>query len=272
MAVSAFIPEVWAAQILANLREEGTVSETVNREYEGEARKGNVVHITSFNEPALIDLTTTGRVATPTDLVDSSQALLINQEKAFAFYVGDIDKAQAAGPMDAVARDAASALRKDLESYVFAQMQAGGTNIDPAGTRTFTTAAEAYALFLETREAFTDAEVPVGDRWCAVNGAMASLLLAESSKLTSADIAGDSRGLRDAALGKILSFTTYETSLFGTAGTPAAVFYHRPSVGLVHQISETEAVRATDRFADVVRGLSVYGAKVLRPAAVRWVV
>lgn len=271
MAVSNFIPQVWAASILDNFKEKATVSNTVNRDYEGDAKFGNQVNITSFNTPTVIDLTATSRVATPEQLTDATQALVISQEKAIAFYVDDIDRAQAAGSMEPITRDASAALVKDHEGYIFGQMTAGGTDTDPGGTLTLTNAAEAWDWILAQREAFTDAEIPHADRYLGVNSAFASLLLANDAKLTAADTAGDSAALRNATLGNILGFRAYETALFGTAGTPAAVAYHGPSVGFVHQISETEGVRSTDRFADIVRLLSVYGAKVLRAEAVRYV-
>ena len=48
-----------------------------------------------------------------------------------------------------------------------------------------------------------------------------------------------------------------------------AVAFHQPALAYVSQVNEQEALRDQDSFADRVRGLHVYGGKIVRPTAVQ---
>jgi hypothetical protein len=114
------------------------------------------------------------------------------------------------------------------------------------------------------------AKVPASQRYLAVSPEFAALLLAEGSKLTSANTAGSDGELRNGVLGNLLGFTVIEHPLLThTSNRPAAIGYYGPSVAYVGQIAKTEAGRMELAFADYIRSLNVYGAKVLRATAVQ---
>lgn len=265
MAVTNFIPTVWSAAILENFKAAQAIIPTLNRQYEGEIATGNTVKITGITTPTIQDYSAT-RTLTIDALADSTQSLVINQEKAISFKVDDIDRVQAAGSFEPVTADAGRALAEDAESYVLAQMKANGTS---AGTTAITTPAAAFAAVVALRQALGKAKVPASDRYLAVSPEFASLLLAEGSKLTSANGATDGE-LRNGVLGALLGFTVIEHPLLThTSNRPAAIAYHGPSVGYVGQIAKTEGGRMELAFADYIRSLNVYGAKVLRAAGVQ---
>lgn len=267
MAVTNFISEVWAAQILTNFKESEVIAGTVNRNYEGDAsQQGNVVHITSFNSPTIVDYatgTSGARTADPEELQDSSQSLQIDQEKAFSFFVDDIDARQAAGSFAPVTADASAGLVEDYETYLATQMLANGTEV----TGTVDTGNAAFDMIADMRTQLSNAKVPGGDRTLLVNPSFSKLLLGADSKLVEVDTSGDARGLREATIGRLLGFRVAETALL-SPGQAAAMAYHRSSVGHVLQLNAMEALRATNKFADILRGLTVYGSKVVRPGAV----
>ena len=266
MAISNFIPTLWSSAILENFKASQAIIPTLNKQYEGEIAAGNIVKVTGITTPAIQDYST-ARTLTIDALADSTQSLAINQEKAFSFKVDDIDRVQAAGSFEPVTADAGRALAEDSESYVIAQMKANGTS---AGTTAITTSAHAFAAVVAIRQALGKAKVPASQRYLAVSPEFASLLLAEGSKLTSANTAGSDGELRNGVLGNLLGFTVIEHSLLThTSNRPAAIGYHGPSVGYVGQIAKTEAGRMELAFADYVRSLNVYGAKVLRATAVQ---
>jgi hypothetical protein len=266
MAVTNFIPTVWSAAILENFKTAQAIIPTLNRQYEGEIASGNTVKITGITTPSIQDYATS-RSLTIDALSDSTQSLLINQEKAISFKVDDIDRVQAAGSFEPVTADAGRALAEDSESYVIAQMKANGTS---AGTSAITTPAHAFAAVVSLRTALGKAKIPASDRYLAVSPEFAALLLAEGSKLTSANTAGDAGELRNGVLGNLLGFTVIEHPLLThTSNRPAAIGYHGPSVGYVGQIAKTEGGRMELAFADYIRSLNVYGAKVLRATGVQ---
>jgi hypothetical protein len=265
MAVTNFIPTVWSAAILENFKAAQAIIPTLNRQYEGEIAEGNIVKITGITSPSVQDYSSS-RSLTIDALSDSTQSLAIDQMKAISFKVDDVDRVQAAGSFDPVTMDAGRALAEDAESYIIGLMKTNGTS---AGTGAITTPALAFAAVVAIRQALTKAKVPASQRYLVVSPEFASLLLAEGSKLTSAYGATDGE-LRNGVLGNLLGFTVIEHALLThTSNRPAAIGYHGPSVGFVGQIDKTEAGRMELAFADYIRSLNVYGAKVLRATAVQ---
>jgi len=266
MAISNFIPTLWSAAILENFRTAQAIIPTLNKQYEGEFGAGNTVKITGITAPSIQDYSSS-RTLTIDALSDSTQSLVINQEKAFSFKVDDVDRVQAAGSFEPVTADAGRALAEDAESHVIGLMKANGTS---AGTSAITTSAHAYAAVVAIRQALGKAKVPASNRYLAVSPEFASLLLAEGSKLTSANTAGSDGELRNGVLGNLLGFTVIEHPLLThTSNRPAAIGYHGPSMAYVGQIAKTEAGRMELAFADYIRSLNVYGAKVLRATSVQ---
>ncbi len=265
MAISNFIPQIWSAAILENFKVAQAIIPTLNRQYEGEVAVGNTVKITGITTPTVQDYAS-GRTLTVDALSDSTQALNIDQMKAISFKVDDVDRVQAAGSFEPVTADAGRALAEDAEAYVIAQLKANGTS---AGTSAITTPAAAFGAVVTMRQALGKAKIPAANRYLIVSPEFASLLLAEGSKLTSANGATDGE-LRNGVLGNLLGFTVIEHPLLThTSNRPAAIAYHGPSVAFVGQLEKTESGRMENAFADYVRALNVYGAKVLRAGAVQ---
>ncbi|MGV2384654.1 MAG UNVERIFIED_CONTAM: hypothetical protein LOD86_05230, partial [Thermobifida fusca] len=61
MAIENFIPEIWNAQMLLNFREQAVAANLVNREYEGDATRGNTVKITGAVDVEIKDYKAAGR-------------------------------------------------------------------------------------------------------------------------------------------------------------------------------------------------------------------
>lgn len=265
MAISNFIPTVWSAAILENFKAAQAIIPTLNRQYEGEVANGNVVKVTGITSPTVQDYAS-GRTLTVDALSDSTQSLAIDQMKAISFKVDDVDRVQAAGSFEPVTADAGRALAEDAEAYIIAQLKANGTS---AGTGAITTPALAFGAVVTLRQALSKAKVPASQRYLVVSPEFASLLLAEGSKLTTANATTEGE-LRNGVLGNLLGFTVIEHPLLThTSNRPCAIAYHGPSVGFVGQVDKTESGRMENAFADYVRALNVYGAKVLRATAVQ---
>ena len=265
MAISNFIPTIWSAAILENFKAAQVIIPTLNRQYEGEVANGNTVKITGITTPSVQDYGS-GRSLTIDALSDSTQSLVIDQMKAISFKVDDVDRVQAAGSFEPVTADAGRALAENAEQYIINLMKANGTS---AGTGAITTPAAAFGAVVTLRQALGKAKVPASNRYLVVSPEFASLLLAEGSKLTSANGATDGE-LRNGVIGNLLGFTVIEHPLLThTSNRPAAIAYHGPSVGFVGQLDKVESGRMELAFADFVRSLNVYGAKVLRATAVQ---
>lgn len=267
MAIDNFIPEIWSAGVNTAFQSAQIVIPTLNTQYTGDARRGNTVHIIGAVTPSITDYAAAGRTIDPEALADTEVSLLIDQEKAFAFKVDDVDRAQAAGSFDAWTRAAGGALAEDAERHVLAQMIAGaGNNLNTGqGAVVIDTPDEAKAALRAIRTQLTKNKVPAADRFVAVNPAMADLLVAGLSDVATAGSDGE---LRNGIIGRLYGLTVLETPLFAEATKPVAVGYHAATVAFVSQIENTESLRDPASFSDIVRGLNVYGSKVVRSAGV----
>lgn len=266
MAITNFIPTIWSAKMLTTFREQAIFAGLANTEYEGEAKSGNTVKITGVVDVAVKDYKAAGRVTSADAITDTSLSLLVDQEKNFDFYVDDIDRAQAAGKLNPYTDSAAAGLVEDADKFLAALLITNGTAVVPGAPAT--TAATAWNVIRDLRKALNKAKVPQADRVFVVNAEFSALLEENDSKLMQADASGTTSGLRDASLGRILGFDGYNSENLPTVSKPQITAFHRKALGYASTIEETEALRADNKFADRLRGLHVYGGKILRPTSV----
>jgi hypothetical protein len=266
MAINNFIPEVWAAGVTQSFIANQIVIPTLNTQYSGVATRGNTVHIINATTPTVVDYAAAGRSITAEALNDTEVQLLIDQEKAFSVNVDDVDRVQAAGEFNAWTEAAGRALAEDAEAFVIAEMLNNSTQGNPTSVKV-DTAAEAKAAIRAIRKSMTAAKVPASGRFVIVNPDMADLLLSDLSDVSAA---GSSTELRDGAILRLYGMDVLESPLVELGGTdrPAAIGYHQDMVAFVNQIENLESLRNPTKFADIVRGLNVYGAKVVKPEAV----
>lgn len=119
-------------------------------------------------------------------------------------------------------------------------------------------------------------------RWLVIDPVFAEMLKDEDSRLFNADTA-EKGGLRNGMIGKqIHGFTVYMSNSLPRVGTgPSAtgttaqatdfgviIAGHSSAVASAENITKTEDFRSHETFADVVRGLHVYGRKILRPESI----
>lgn len=261
MASDNFIPEVWADSVEDRYIDRAVAANLVNRDYEGVATKGNTVHITGIVAPEVRDYKANGRVSNPQDVSDTGTDLLIDQEKDFSFYVDDIDRAQAAGSMDNYTEAAGDALVTDSNQYLFQKMSEEGTALSGSAPTDGNTA---FNLVRDAWKAMSKAKVPNDGRVLVANSEFAGYLLGADSKLTAFDTSGDGTGLRTATIGNLLNFRTVVSDDLPEIDAAGFLAFHPKAASYVGQISEVESLRAQTKFADIVRGLNVYGAKVTK--------
>jgi len=119
-------------------------------------------------------------------------------------------------------------------------------------------------------------------RWLVLHPTFVEIMKDEDSRLMNADF-GESGGLRKGlSIGKIHGFDVYVSNNLPSIGTGPAttgtsnqnsnygiiVAGHSSAVASASQITKTESYRDPDSFADIVRGMHLYGRKILRPEAI----
>ena len=122
--------------------------------------------------------------------------------------------------------------------------------------------------------------VDTSGRWLVIDPVMMEVLRDEDSRLLNADFggAGTQNGL---VLNNFHGFRVYVSNNLPADGTGAGttgtanqntdygviVAGHDSAVATAEQINKTETYRDPDSFADIVRGMHLYGRKILRPEA-----
>lgn len=268
MAADNFIPEIWSDYILERYLATNVFAALFDRKYEGEATRGNTVHIPGVVAPVVKDYKAAGRTTSADDTTDTGVDLVIDQEKSIDFIVDDIDNAQANHDLLPLYTDAAGdSLTTDSDKFL-ANLLVADATVMP-WTANPTTGDGAFNIFRDARKQLNKANVPDdGLRVAVVNAEMEGLLNGADSKLTQFDKSGDTEGLRNAYIGTLLRFRTLTSNNLPESDSPQGVFFHLRAAAFVSQIQELEGMRAQNKFADRVRGLHVYGGKVIKPQGV----
>lgn len=279
MAVDTFIPEVWAATLLTALEEEHVTAQPgiINRDYEGDiAQRGDTVHIGSLTDPTIANYVKNTTVIAPQTLTTTDQTLVIDQSKYFAFEVDDVDARQTGEGgqlLDKAAMRAAVGLRDTLDTYLLTLMTTAGTALPGFATLDVATADAAFLLLRRLRMALNKNNVPSDSRWVIVSPEFETLILGDQ-RFTDASKYGTNAPIMNGEIGRAIGFRILVSNNLpaGTAGTPPEVSNfvlagHPMAVTLAEQINKVEAYRPPDSFSDAIKGLHLYGGKVVRPEA-----
>lgn len=267
MAVTSFIPELWNARLLYALEKAHVAANLVNRNYEGEIRQqGDTVHINSIGAVTVDDYTRNTDIDDPEVLTTTDQTLTIDQAKYFNFQIDDVDAAQAAGDMmDTAMQRAAYALNDAADAFLLQAIAAGVDTNNKIGSSAAIalTAENIYENIVALKTKLDKANVPTTGRYIVVPPEIHALLLLDDRFVKASDGGTANDTLLNGEVGRVAGFTVYMSNnvKFTTDHweIPASV---QTSTTYAEQIVSTEAYRMEKRFADAVKGLHVYGAKV----------
>lgn len=272
MAISNFQPTIWSATLLDTLKNSLVFGApgVANRQYEGEIQAaGTSVKITSISDPTVNSFTKDTDI-TIQALTDATTSLTIDQQKYFAFEVDDLDKVQSQGPiLDQAAVQAAYALRNVADGVVSTALKADALAGNKLGATAVSTSDMAFTLLTNFWVKLTKANVPVDGRWCVVHPELYAKFLGDS-RFINAQAAGTTEALRNGRVGRALGFDIYVSNNCAAGASTGTMAYagHPLGISYADQIIKVEAGRMEKRFADYVKGLHVYGTKVVRPAAI----
>lgn len=275
MAIVQFVPEVWSPLILANLRASLVYGQAgiINRDYEGDiAQVGDTVHITSFTDPAVRTYTKNTDITFDL-LTDATQALLIDQADYFAFTVDDIDRRQALpGFVGKASGGAGYNLAADADTFVSGLMYTAvnGTANDIGAVTADISNNDAYGLvFVALRTILTRDNVPSTGRWVIIPPELYAALLQDPRFIDASASADGGTALRNGFVGRVAGFDVFESNTVPveTVGVYSVIAGHPMATTFADQITSTEAVRLEKQFGDGIKGLHLYGGKVVQPTA-----
>ncbi len=290
---SFFLPSIYSAKVLNFFRKASVVEAITNTDYSGEINAyGDSVKI--IKEPVIsVSDYTRGSDTTATKLTDQELTLVVDSAKAFKFIVDDIEANMSHVNFKEVATSSAAyALRDSFDSAVIESMFSGcsastpnhilgADHADKLGAGVFDgtggvdlgLSGETDPLDLMARMArlLDEQNVPEEGRWFVAGPDFYEQLGQSGSKLLSVDFNAGQGSIRNGLVssGKLRGFSMYKSNnIAATSNATGKVLAgHMSSTATAQTIISTEVLRDPSSFGDIVRGLHVYGAKVLRDEA-----
>jgi len=288
-----WLPQVYSKQVLNFFRKASVAEAITNTDYAGEISSyGDTVKI--IKEPTItVYQYERGEDVTQQNLSDTELTMVVDVANAFKFIVDDIESQMShVNFRDDATSSAAYSLRDAFDAGVIAKMFAGiststpdhtlgadsatplGANVfDGAGAVDLGISGETNPLDLMARMArLLDVQnVPEEGRWFVAGPDFYEQLSQSGSKLLSVDYNAGQGSIRNGLVssGKLRGFSMYKSNNIAapSAATGKCMAGHISSTATAQTITTTEVLRDQASFGDIVRGLHVYGAKVLRPEA-----
>lgn len=273
MSVDGFISVVWSSRLLEALRKAQVFAQAgvVNRDYEGEIKQaGDSVRVGQIGDPTISNYTKNTDITGPEALTDAQATLVIDQGKYFNFQVDDVDKAQIKPNLMDAAMSRAAYKLKDAQDLLVAGLYASaGSSVGSSGSpkTDLGTATNAYIHLVSLATALDEANVPTDGRWASVPPWFhAKLLLDDRFVKSGAESAAGT--LANGQVGEAAGFKVLKSNNVSNDATTWRIMAgNDTAISFAEQISKIEAYRPEKRFADAVKGLLLYGAKVMRPDA-----
>lgn len=303
-----FIPAIWSAKLNAKFYAASVFAAITNTDWQGDiSGMGDKVVINNIPDIAIADYTIGTNLTYQAPLPNTVE-LNIDQGKSFAFQLSDVLDYQAKPDlMDMFSNDASEQMRvamdfaclRDTFDQTHIRNKGTGAGVKSLSYNLGTdqvpvtlTAANVLATLLNLAAVLDEQNVPETDRFLVIDPLTRTLLM--SSNLAQAQFMGDSTSMvRNGMIGKIDRFTVYVSNQLprGTAGNSfptkaapagitaagavarrAIIAGHKSAIAFATQMTKTETLRNPTDFGDLVRGLQVYGYKVVKDTALTMLV
>ena len=261
-----FIPEVFSKLLQAKFYKQSVLPAISNTDYQGEiSGQGDKVIIRTVPAVTINDYAGT---VTNQDLTTGTVEMLIDKAKYYSFKIDDVLKAQAdINLLEAASGDAAEGMRIAVETDVLSSVIGDATT---TGSQTTITSSNILSEILELSQALDELNIPEEGRFIVLSPEFVSML--KQSELRQAYLTGDGTSpLRNGQVGMVDRFTVYQSNMLHTPATGTDAGYthvlagHPKAISFASQFTNTETVRLESTFGEAVRGLKVYGSKVVNP-------
>lgn len=270
MALDYFTPEIWSAQLLVNLHNDLVYGSpaVVNRDYTGEiSRFGDTVRINAIGGVNVTDYVKDTDFGARQVLSSAQQVLVIDQAKMFNFEIDDIDEAQNnPSVMGAAMREAAFSLGNTADAFLSALINTAvdGT-VNDLGSRSRATT-EMFENLVDLARVLDENNAPPDGRWVVMSPLTLSELV-KDARFTSFGTEPNRATIRNRAVGTVAGFNILVSNQTPGAGTTTHEILAGSTMATTYaeQINSVEAYRPENRFADAMKGLHLYGSKVVRP-------
>lgn len=284
-----FIPEIWSGKLIENFYDATVLAAISNTDYEGEIRQyGDTVNIRTTPEIMIRDYVK-GQALTVDNPDKPKIQLVIDKGEYFACVEDDVDKVQSdINLMDTWSKDASERMKIKIDQRVLTDIlpgigasnkgatageQSASFNLGTTGAPLTVTkdgaggTTSVVDLIVDMGTVLDEANAPEADRFLVIPAKMAGLI--KKSELKDASLTGDSMSVvRNGRLGMVDRFTIYVShNLYSASGKYNIVSGHKMGFTFASQMTNMETIRSETTFGNIIRGLQVYGYKVIKPEA-----
>lgn len=280
MSLDNFIPTIWSARLLANLNEAHVYAALANRDYEGEIKQaGDTVKINAIGRVSIGSYTKNTDIAAAETLTDAQSTLTIDKAKYFNFQIDDIDAAQQKPKvMDAAMREAAYGLSREVDTELAkihtstpSNNKVGGDGASAKLGGVLTAGSAIYDYLVDLKVKLDENNCPDdGQRWVVVPPWAYGYLLKDNRFINATETGNQIRS--NGLVGKAAGFNVHMSNNVTDDGQATKTYRiiggHPMAVSFAEQINSVEAYRPEKRFANAVKGLHLWGYKVVRPALI----
>lgn len=298
-----YIPAIWSGKMNAKFYATSTFSAVCNTDWEGEIKKHGDKVIIRERPDVKVSKYVAGQGLTYEHPAPTIQELDINQGHYFAFEVNDVLAYQSdLALLDTFTQEAAESMRTVVDSECWyrtfsdadaankgatAGKLSGAYNLGTDTAPVTLTGDNVVQFVLSMASALDEQNVPDSDRWLVIDPLTRQMLF--MSDLAKVHVTGDAASpVRNGMIGTIDRFKVYVSNLLPRAATTnwvsgdgtetditasggikrrAIIAGHKSAMTFAGQITKNETLRNPKDFGDYVRGLKVYGRKVVKPQA-----
>lgn len=276
MSIKNFIPTIWSTKILQHMRDNLVYAGLVNRDYEGEiTRRGSSVEVSMPGEVTIKDMPTRTHgdtkaireIDAPEGMEVQKVTLLIDQEKYFNFGVDDVDKVQMnLDLMNSYTESASYGFQSTIEKHVAGIMAKEaklvlGSDEQPVAL----TSENIYKQLIKMKVGLDKANVPPVGRFVVLPPEAEGLLL-EDNKFVYVGTSSSEDSLKN---GKVFRACGFDIAISNNVPVNEnkykIIATYKGSTTFAQQLLETKAYSPEKGFGDALKGLVVFGAKVVRP-------
>lgn len=254
MAVTNFIQTIWSHDIQKNLELECKLVDGCLRSYEGDVKHARTVKILGVGEPTITVYD--GTALDYEKMTDKGQELTIDQQRAFHFLVDDVDQAQSVpGLREEYQRKSVHGLAVARDTYV-AGLIKGATNVTTATALSREAVKEAIdeaIVALRERNFNEDGRIEITPAVYNVFKNELITLSTDNPEYIKKGIVGMYDGFK----------VVMSNNMAKDTGHAYCDVRGEKAIAFAGQINEVEAMRHPYLFADIVRGLDTFGAKVI---------
>ena len=288
-----WVPAVYSQKVQKFFRRASVVEDITNTDYAGEIENfGDTVNIVKEPSITVSDYARGQPVNTQT-LADDKLQLTVDQGSYFAFKVDDIEERQSHVNWEALATSSgAYSLKRNYDYNVLkniydnAATSAANTGTDGSPIDGDAAADTLADVISAAKTVLDGGDVPEENRWFVAPPAFYKQLRKAGAKIMDQSVMADggASSMRNGMVTDrpLFGFRLYSTNAiavssgaassktFGSAGSNeyAFLYGHQGAVATANHIAKTELIRDPDSFSDIVRGLHVFGRKILRSDAV----